>query len=275
MELRAYWTIIWRRIWLVALVVVVVAAYVGYQYYHLRKTPGALTAYSSNLTIEIGLQSDNNQDPSYADNITVSEALADALVTSPILTSHEFDSDVSQQIGKDMSEITQRYGTNADLGDWQNVSAIGGALSSVRAHNLVTVTANWTTPAGAWAIANAVGEISVDHIGNYVNYIIARNASNLASNGQPDVTAQVISNATNPITVPGASANKKTLLILLLIAGLVIGIALAFLADYLDDRIRNKDDATHLLQLPIYGEVPRTPDMGNSQSARRSTSPAA
>lgn len=271
MELRAYWTIIWRRIWLVALVVVIVVIYAGYQYYHLQKTPGALTAYSSNITIEIGLQSNNNQDPSYADNITVSEALADALVTSPILTSNEFDSDVSQQIGKDISQITQRYGANPDLGDWQNASAIGGALSSVRAHNLVTVTANWTTPAGAWAITTAVGQISVDHIGRYVNYIIAQNASNLASNGEPDVTALVISSATNPTTIPGASANKKTLLVLLLIAALVIGIALAFLADYLDDRIRSKDDATNLLHLPIYGEVPRTPDVGQSQS----TSPAA
>ena len=275
MELRAYWAIIWRRVWLVALVVAVVALYVGYQYYHLRKTPGALTAYSSNITMEIGLQSNNNNDPNYADNITISESLADALVTSPILSSNEFDSDVSQQIGKDMSQITQRYGANPDLGNWQSASAIGGALSATRAHNLVTVTTTWTTPAGAWAIANAVGEVSVDHIGTYINYIIAPNASNLASNGQPAVSAQIISDATSAATIAGTSVNKQTLLVLLLVAALVIGIALTFLADYLDDRIRSKDAATNLLQLPIYGEVPRTPAVGKGQSSRRSSSPAA
>jgi hypothetical protein len=225
--------------------------------------------------MQIGLQSNNNNDPNYADNITVSESLGDALITSPILSSSEFDSDVSQQIGKDMGQITQRYGANPALGDWQNASAIGGTLSAVRAHSLVTVTATWPTPAGAWAIANAVGEISTDHISTYISYVIAQNTSSLANNGQPAVTAKLISSASNAATVPGSSVSKQTLLVLLLVAALVIGIALTFLADYLDDRIRSKDAATSLLQLPIYGEVPRTPRVGNSQSSRRSPSEAA
>ncbi len=118
MELRAYWTIIWRRIWIIALVVGVVALYVGYQYYHLRKTPGALTAYRSDITIQVGLQtSPNETNTSAADNATISENLADALTSSPVLTSKEFDSQISQQIGADMSLITQKYGTGVDLGD--------------------------------------------------------------------------------------------------------------------------------------------------------------
>lgn len=275
MELRTYWAIIWRRIWLVALVFIVVALYVGYQYYHLRKTPGALTAYHSNVTIEIGLQSTNNQDTSYADNLTISTDLADALATGPILNSGEFDSDVSQQIGKDTGEITQRYGANADLGNWQDTGAIGGALSAVAVHNLVTISVTWATPAGAWAIANAVGEISTDHIGNYVNYIIGQNAVSATGKGEPAVSAQIISNATSASAGPGSSSSKLTLLALLLLVGLIIGIALAFLADYLDDRIHNKDDAAHLLHLPIYGEIPRPPAIGKSEPARRPSSPVA
>lgn len=273
MELRTYWTIIWRRIWLVVLVFIVVALYVGYQYYHLRKTSGALTAYHSNVTIEIGLQSTNNQDTSYADNLTISTALADALATGPILNSSEFDSDVSQQIGKDTSEITQRYGTNADLGDWQNTGAIGGALSAVAVHNLVTVSVTWATPAGAWAIANAVSEVSVNHIGNYVNYIIGQNPASSTGKAEPAVSAQVISSATAASAGPGSSSSKLTLLALLLLVGLIIGIALAFLADYLDDRIHNKDDVGNLLHLPIYGEIPRPPAVGKGGAVRRSSSP--
>src|SRR2546421_2750592 len=109
MELKAYWTIIWRRIWIVVLIVGVVALYAGYQYYHLRKTPGALTAYRSDITIQIGLQVSPDSITSSADSVAVSEALADAMITSPILSSKEFDTQVSQQIGSDMSLIEQRF----------------------------------------------------------------------------------------------------------------------------------------------------------------------
>ena len=268
MELKAYWTIIWRRIWIVVLIVGVVALYAGYQYYHLRKTPGALTAYKSDVTIQIGLQaSPDGTTSSYADNVTVSEALADAMITSPILSSKEFDAQVSNQIGSDMNLIEQRYGPHPDLGDWQNTAAIGGALSSLRAHSLVTVSATWTTPAGAWAIANAVGEVSAAHICTYLEYVVSKEAScsSSANGALPGVTAQVISSATDGARVPGTSASKQTLLFLMLLIALIVGIALAFLADYLDDRIYGKDDALNVLQLPVLGEVPRPPAPGRTR----------
>lgn len=265
MELLAYWHIIWRRIWLVILIVGVVALYVGYQYYHLRKTPGALTAYRSDVTIQIGLQASPN---GAADNIIVSEALADALVTSPILSSKEFDTEVAHQIASDMTQIKQRYGPNSDLGDWQNTGAIGSALSSVRAHSLVTVSATWTSEAGAWAIANAVGEVSTTNICTYLGYVIPKQASctTTADNSQSAVSARVISNATDPARVPGSLVSKQTILVILLLVALIVGIALAFLVDYLDDRIREKNDVQQLLQLPVYGEVPRAPTVGRKLS---------
>ena len=255
MELKTYWTILWRRIWLVALVVIVVALYAGYQYYHLRKIPGALKAYSSSITLQIGLGATTNSNTNNAsDNIAVSQALADSLANGPILSSHEFDTDVSNQIGQDMSEIDQRFGNNPDLGDWQNAGAIGGALGTVRVDTLVTITATWTSAPGAWAIANAVGEVSAAKLGSYL----------AGDSVLPPASARVVSNATDPATVPGASANKVTLLVLLVLVALIIGIALAFLLDYLDDRVRTKDEVAHLLELPIYAEVPRAPIPGRT-----------
>src|SRR3984893_15284901 len=102
-ELRTYWAIIWRRIWVIALVVGVVGLYVGYQYYHLSKTPGALKAYSSAVTIQVGLQATTKGDTNNANYVMVSEALADALVTGPILNTREFDTAISKQIGRDMN----------------------------------------------------------------------------------------------------------------------------------------------------------------------------
>ena len=246
MELRAYWAIIWRRIWLIALVVVVVALFAGYKYYQLRKTPGALTAYSSSITIQIGLQTQGGT--SNAGDVTATEALAAEFATGPILTSHQFDQDVINQIGQD--------GATADLGN-VNPAAIGQALGASATYSLVTINATWITPAGARAIANAVGEVSAAKIGSYLGNLV-----------QPAVAAQVISPATAAGAVPGPSSSKVTLYILLVLLALVIGIALAFLLDYLDDRIRSKDEVTRLLGLPIYAEVPSAPVPGRSRPAK-------
>jgi capsular polysaccharide biosynthesis protein len=40
--------------------------------------------------------------------------------------------------------------------------------------------------------------------------------------------------------------------------GLIVGIGLAFLLDYLDTSVRSREEAEALLQLPILGEIPRS-----------------
>lgn len=269
MELLTYWKVIWRRLWLIVLIVGVIALYVGYEYYHLYKTPGALKAYSSNVTIQVGLQPIDPQVLSSADMVTVSESLADALTTGPILSSSTFDTQVNQQIQSDMSQITQKYGSNPNLGSI-NAGAIGGAISAQRAHTLVTITTNWGTAPGAWAISNAVGEVLSTNICTYLNYDIPQGNSCSATNnaGQPLVTAKLISAASDPALIPGPSSSKVTLYAIMLLVALIIAIALAFLLDYFDDRIRSKDDAAQLLQLPVYGIVPRPPAPGNAEVRR-------
>jgi capsular polysaccharide biosynthesis protein len=273
-ELRAYWSIIWRRIWVIALVVVIVSLYSGYQYYKIRKTPGALHAYQSNVTLLIGLQASSNvtDHSNYSDYVSVSESIADGFTNGPTLTSPQFDRQVYNQVNADMSQITQKFGANPDLGDLTNsavaVSAIGGSVTATRAHSLVTVAVSWNTPAGAWAIANAIGEVSTAHINDYTDYVITNPSTRSAvtTANRPAVAARVVLPATDAATIPGSRANKPTLLLVLVLVALIIGIALAFLIEYLDDRIRKPDDVVQLLQLPIYGEVPRTPTTGNSKS---------
>ncbi len=270
MELRSYAKIIWRYIWLIVLIVGLVALYSGYQYYKLRKTPGALTGYSSNISLQIGLVATTRGDLNPADNVTVSEALADTLVLGPILSSREFCNDISHQIGQDMSVIQQHY-PNPDLGNYLDPGALAGALSATRVHSLVTISVNWSTAAGAWAISNAIGEIATDRIGQYLDYVVATDYTHTSTGGayvQPEVSARVISAASLPGAVPGTSASKLTLLVLLIVIALAIGIALAFLLDYLDDRIRSKEDLKDLFPLPIYGEVPHAPAPGHSAVIR-------
>lgn len=258
MELRTYSTIIWRRIWLVALIPAIVALYIGYQYNHSRHTPGGLTAYRSSITFQIGLEATTNGiDPNYADNLTVSDMLAETLVAGPILTSHEFTTQVSHQIDLDMNQIVQRYGPSPNLGDWHNTAAIAAALDANHAHSLVTVNVTWPTSPGAQAIATAISEVSTTHIGTYLDYVVTTRTST-SSTTQPTVSARTISDATNPTAVPGTFPQKALTYALILLVALILAIASAFLADYLDDRIHSKDEVETLLQLPVYGTVPHT-----------------
>jgi capsular polysaccharide biosynthesis protein len=126
---------------------------------------------------------------------------------------------------------------------------------------------NWSTAAGAWAIANAIGEVSSTRIGQFLDYVVATDYTHSSSNGntvEPEVSARVISAASVPGVVPGSAASKVTLLVLLVVIALAVAIALAFLLDYLDDRLRTKEDVIDIFQLPVYGEVPHAPTPGHA-----------
>lgn len=271
MELRAYWSIILRRIWVIALVVIVVSLYSGYQYYKIRKTPGALHAYQSSVTLLIGLQASTKITGNYSDYVSVSESIADAFTTGPTITSSKFAKQVYDQVNVDMPQIKQKFGANPDLGDLANpgvaVSAISSSITAGRAHSLVTVSASWNTPAGAWAIANAIGEVSIAHINDYSDYVVTNDATRagITTSQRPVVAAKVIIAATDAATIAGSQANRPTLLLVLVLVALLLGIALAFLIEYLDDRLRKTDDVVQLLQLPPYGEVPHAPSPGNTK----------
>ena len=263
MELRSYSLILWRRIWIIALVVGIVALYAGYQYLHLRSTPEALKAYQSSVSLRIGLEATSHStDQLYSDYVTTSSALADELVNGPVLTSPEFTTQVSQQIQTDLGQIQQRFGPNADLGDWHTASAIGSALTATVSHTLVHIDVAWSTPAGAWAIANAISEVSTTQMSHYLDYEVRSLSTTSPTDSHPLASATVISVASAPVQVPGALANRPTLLLVLVLVGLIIGIALAFLIEYLDDRIRQKDEVIQLLHLPIYGDIPHVPSAG-------------
>jgi len=278
-ELRSYWSVILRRLWVIALVVIVVSLYSGYQYYKIRKTPGALQAYSSNVTLLISLKASPKftDYTNYVNYLSVSESISDSFTNGPTLTSGRFGKQVYDQVNADMPQIKQKFGANPDLGDLANpgvaAGAISGSLTATRVHTLITISASWNTPAGAWAIANAVGEVSAAHISDYTDYTVTDNAAPATIVDRPAAAAKVTLGASDAATIPGSQASKPTLLLVLVLVALLIGIALAFLMEYLDDRLRKTDDAVQLLQLPVYGEVPHTPPVGNTKV--RSAQPVA
>ncbi len=264
MELRIYGKIIWRYIWLIVVVVGIVTVYAGYQYHKLPK----VSSFTSGISIQIGLAASNKVTITPDDNVNVAGTLADTLVSGSLLSSQAFSSDIAHQVAQDGSQIQQRYGTNPDLGDIQNVTAIASSLSAQRADVLVIVSVNWSTPAGAWAIANAVGEISTSHIGRYLDYVITNDYTHASSNvnaSEPEVSARVISAALLSKAAPVSSSSKLTQIALLPIIALIVGIALAFLLNYLDDRVYREEDVVDLLLVPVLGEVPQAPVPGHAR----------
>jgi hypothetical protein len=211
----------------------------------------------------------HSNDPTFTDYVTTSEALADEFVTGPTLTSTAFGEQVIQQIRHDMPTIRAHY-QHGDLGNWGDASAITSALTTTRIHSVVAIEVNWSTEAGAWAIAQAVGEVTTAHIPEYLDYQISSKPAN--STDYPIPVARVINQTGNISTVTSTSTTKTSLLLALLVVGLILGIALAFLVEYLDDRIHDSSEVVQMLQLPIYGEVPRAPTLGHSQAHSLSTS---
>ncbi len=125
---------------------------------------------------------------------------------------------------------------------------------------------DWNTSAGSWVIANAIGEVSSAHASTYLDYEVRTPAASTTSNAtNPLIAAQVVTSATQPLDIAD-SILKKTTLLLVLVVALIVGIALALLIDYLDDRIHRSADAADLLQLPIYGELPPAPIVGRTRS---------
>lgn len=275
MELRAYAAVLWRRLWILLLVVGVVVLYVGYQLYQLQKTPGALQAYHSQVIMRIGLTGvppeenvtrsqperptiDRNQ--IYGDYLITAEALADEFTTGPVLSSSAFTTQVYQQIQSNRGKIIERFGSGADTGP-VSPENIAGALSASRTHTLVTIEVAWSTPAGAWAIAQAVSELCSQRIGNYVNYAIVENTATATT---PQVAAQIINPASSPERGSGTGSKRLLMLLLMVLVALLAAIALAFLVEYLDDRIHSENEIVELLQLPSYGAIPNPPRKGRA-----------
>lgn len=224
MELKAYWEVVRRHLWVVVgLPVVVLAVSLG-----LRVLGGPapqLYRATTGLLIDVAplpAQPDMGFDPRES-----AAAAAEYLVDdfSQFVTRDAFAKLVSAQL--------------ADQGIDVPAGAISASESSETRHRIVTLWVTWPDAEQAGAIARAAGDVAQTGIDRY-----------FARSG-------VVSVIEDPRVEPVAPPLRRQLdLPLRVVLGALAGLGLAFMLDYLDDSIRTPAEAEALLDAPVMGEIP-------------------
>jgi capsular polysaccharide biosynthesis protein len=227
MELRAYWLIIRRRLWLP----VGLALFVGLMTLIVQKPwlPSP-ASYSASMRFNVGIQPERipgvyTYDRYYS--MLTSEYLVDDL--GEIVRSQVFASAVSQQLAQE--------GINVPAG------AIGASTQPGKLHRILTVNVGWGDEKQLRAIANAIAATLTQHSADFFAQFSASEAD-----------IRVIDPPVVSVVAP--PARKQLDLPLRVALALAAGIGLAFLLDYLDDSVRDRRELEQM-GFVVLGEVPR------------------
>jgi len=231
MELREYWSIIRRRWWLpaaIGLVALIASTVVGLR--------GA-AAYKTDMRLAVSTiptpdpNAERFYDSTYYANLD-SEYLADDM--SELMTSRAFADEVKRELA------TSSIPLDVDI------DAIMSATRAKKTHRFIDITVTTPTFDEGAQIAGSISRILNDkaHLAQYLQALTAYNT-------QMTIVTPPVTHRAN--TVPGliSEIGLRTLI------GLIVGVAAAFLVDYLDSSVRTRQEAESLLQVPVLGEIPR------------------
>jgi len=220
-ELSLYGHIIKRRLWLVLLSLLAFA--LSYALFR----PTQPSGYTAQMRFVVGITPEEQPAGTYTYDRYYTWLTAEYLLDdlSEVVKSQAFADDVAAIAGLPVP-----------------AGAIQGATSAGKLHRILTVSLSWGDRAQIETIANAIVQALAEQGDRYFV--------------QLGTDAAVITLIDPPAIHPiGASLRQRLDLPLRLVLALLIGIALAFLADYLDPTIRHRADAV-ALGLPLLGEIP-------------------
>lgn len=185
-------------------------------------------AYTTSLSFSVGVQP---QDPASGEEAyytaLASEYLIDDL--AEVVRGSEFAAAVSQRL--------QAQGIAVPPG------ALQGATQPGKLHRILTVGITWGNPDELAAIGEAVAATIEQEAATFMPRLFAQNgAAYLVNQGG--------------VGEVGPSLRQRLEFPLRLLLALAAGIVLAFLADYLDDRIRSREDVEQM-GLNVVGEIPK------------------
>jgi len=227
MELRQYWRIVYKRLWIViTLVAIVLISSLVFQ-------PGRPALYQTSLRFTVAVTPESRSGDYYAyDRYYTwmsSEYFVDEL--TEIVGSEAFARAVSEELA------------NSDLD--LLVGALRGSMIADRTHRILTVHITWGHEAELAEIANAAAKALRGHSADFLGQI-----------GATDTDIRLID---PPVVLPVARSLKDKLdLPIRLFLALVAGVALTFLLDYLDDTVRDRAEV-EAMGLAVLGEIPPLP----------------
>jgi capsular polysaccharide biosynthesis protein len=232
MELREYWTIVGRRWWLpvaLTLVALIASTAVGVR--------GA-AAFKTDMRLAVSTiptpdpSSVLYYDPTYYSNLD-SEYLADDM--SEFMTSRAFATEVQRELATSNTPIDY------------DVETILNATRTKKTHRFIDITLTTPTFEQGDQIAASISRILSDpaHLAIYMKALTAYNT-------QMTVVTPPVTHRANTLLGLISEIALRTLI------GLFVGIAAAFLIDYIDPSVRSRREAEEVLQLPVLGQIPRT-----------------
>jgi capsular polysaccharide biosynthesis protein len=230
MELCQYWHIVWKRIWVIVGLVLVVGGVSAVT----QKPPA--TTYQATMRFTVGIvpekRSLNDYTYDYYYTWVTSEYLADDL--AEIVKGGAFAEAVQAQMGA--------AGEPATLNP-------AGSISGSAEHRILTVTVTRVgddQAAGNVArIANATAAVLQEQAGKFFGQV----------NYDPAAAAVTLNDPPVVLPLPPGLTTRLDLPLRLGLA-LLAGVAMAFLLDYLDTTVRNYAEL-EAMGLPVLGEIPR------------------
>ena len=221
MELRLYWRIVRRRLWIVlCLLCLVLLSY-------LLLPPSRPVSYVANMRFVVGLAPDQDPGRFYTYDRYYTWLTAEYLIDdfAEVVQSKVFAQDVASFAGLDVA-----------------AGVVQGATSAGKLHRILTIEIVWPDREELTRIADAVAQVLRERGDAYF--------AQLATD-----TAVVFLIDPPQLSRVAPSLRQRLDLPLRLILALGAGIFLAFLLDYLDDNVRHMADLAQL-GLPILAEIP-------------------
>jgi capsular polysaccharide biosynthesis protein len=228
MELRAYWEILRRRWWLPLLLAGVVAVISAAQ---LRSWEARPASYTASMRLLVGVlpaanAAESAYDPRYYAWLT-SEYLVDDF--TEVVRSGLFAQAVSARLADQAIEVPP--------------GVIQGSAATGQQHRIITLSFSWGDEAQLAAIANAAAAEISENASTYFHALGTEGAGVTLLDG-PTISAV------------GASLRDKLEWPLRIGLGLLVGVGLIFLLEYLDNSIRNRGEV-ETLGLRVIGEIPK------------------